>query len=405
VARPPRSPWDASGVDEAAEADAHYVSYSVTKPVLASLVLQVAAAGRIDLDAPLAQWHPNAPHVRDESFQTIVDSHISSTLALDIGVAVTQEDLRRLVPRYSAYVGTPAEGAASVVYVRDVYHPGLVAHGVMTATAPTLAALIHWVCAADFLPRTFAHAFRSPQEISGIERRGVVSPAYGLGLMMDAGVPHSGSEWGTPLKDPGTVQRHLTCGSEIGQGRRWQCSPTSKQQTTSKRSHTEGTLPVVNFVDSGGTEWEVFQVRRASNREGVVTPGREAGWLSFSNGLERRRLAPFPDDWEALRSPELQRLCEKAAVVTSSDGTVAPRPRPAIARKSAEPVITLPPDLEEASRSLAQSSRSSGETAIGGMMALRRLMAERGIAPETPEFRAARRAFISAYYFERGTTD
>jgi hypothetical protein len=164
-------------------------------------------------------------------------------------------------------------------------------------------------------------------------------------------------------------------------------------------------LPVVNFVDSTGVEWEVFQVRRASNREGVVTPGREAGWLSFSNGLERRRLAPFPDDWEALRPPALQGLCDKAAVVIASDGKPAPKPRPAVAQKPAEPAMTLPPDLHEAARSLAQTSRSSGETAIAGMMALRRLMAERGLTPETPEFRAARRVFISAYYFERGGGD
>ena len=36
--------------------------YSVTKPVLALLVLQLVARGAVDLDAPVARWLPEAPH-------------------------------------------------------------------------------------------------------------------------------------------------------------------------------------------------------------------------------------------------------------------------------------------------------------------------------------------------------
>jgi D-alanyl-D-alanine carboxypeptidase len=39
-----------------------YLIYSVTKPLVAFLVLRLAERGLVDLDAPLARWLPEAPH-------------------------------------------------------------------------------------------------------------------------------------------------------------------------------------------------------------------------------------------------------------------------------------------------------------------------------------------------------
>ena len=49
-----------------------------------------------------------------------------------------------------------------------------------------------------------------------------------------------------------------------------------------------------SFVDTSGTTWEVFEVRRASQRENSVRPGLEDGWLTFQTSDEKRRLTVPP---------------------------------------------------------------------------------------------------------------
>jgi hypothetical protein len=91
------------------------------------------------------------------------------------------------------------------------------------------------------------------------------------------------------------------------------------------------------FRDSFGREWEVWSVvpdnverreaaqpamvhaeaERRKRREFRVPLGRRwvNGWLCFETRGEKRRLAPFPDDWAARSDHELEQLCEHATVV------------------------------------------------------------------------------------------
>lgn len=105
------------------------------------------------------------------------------------------------------------------------------------------------------------------------------------------------------------------------------------------------------FTDSGGIEWEVWQViprgvsldsperreraerrhppaselpeiaeqrsGRERRRTASVSPGMELGWLAFQTRGEKRRLAPIPDGWEALTSAQLEAYCRIARKVGS----------------------------------------------------------------------------------------
>ncbi|MFI5257345.1 MAG: hypothetical protein ACHQRK_08805, partial [Gemmatimonadales bacterium] len=71
-------------------------------------------------------------------------------------------------------------------------------------------------------------------------------------------------------------------------------------------------MPARTFTDSGGLTWEVFQVHRASQKAGGVSPGLENGWLAFVCGEKKRRLAPFPADWETTPNERLEELCGSA---------------------------------------------------------------------------------------------
>jgi hypothetical protein len=100
------------------------------------------------------------------------------------------------------------------------------------------------------------------------------------------------------------------------------------------------------FVDSTGTEWEVFDVvprdteRRTTDRRSRpnAKPGRDVerrererrlsvggrsrltgqGWLAFQNGDDRRRLSPIPLDWQRASDAELEAYCLKARPVRAN---------------------------------------------------------------------------------------
>jgi hypothetical protein len=42
-----------------------------------------------------------------------------------------------------------------------------------------------------------------------------------------------------------------------------------------------------------------------------------SGWLAFESQEERRRLAPYPDNWESFSEAELDALCEAAVRMRS----------------------------------------------------------------------------------------
>jgi len=68
------------------------------------------------------------------------------------------------------------------------------------------------------------------------------------------------------------------------------------------------------FVDARGTEWEVWEAsapRRLADAGPVRTTDRAPG-LYFESATARRRLASYPQWWEALPSRDLAALCEAA---------------------------------------------------------------------------------------------
>lgn len=189
-------------------------------------------------------------------------------------------------------------------------------------------------------------------------------------------------------------------------------------------------MPARSFQDSTGAVWEVFEVRRTSQKALAVSVGLEHGWLSFVNGASKRRLAPFPREWETATPAELERLCSVARVVhqfdepaavpshradeaantPTSQRTKVPRIRPA---RTSQPIVTaeLPIDstasgadsVESTVRTFAHQARASQLPAIEAMVRLKALLAR--IYPEPSssarDLRAVRRWFVDAFYFER----
>lgn len=183
------------------------------------------------------------------------------------------------------------------------------------------------------------------------------------------------------------------------------------------------------FEDSAGEVWEVFEVHRTTRQALGVSPGLEAGWLAFVSSGSRRRLAPYPPEWEALPPAGLEQLCAKARDVTSAprDFDVGPR-RPGVARSRTVPLPASPAeqepeddplddmravmpagapsgssdDVERAVRTFTHEARVRGVQAIAAMMALKSMLAERySNAPAARDVRRVRRWFVEAYYFER----
>jgi len=73
---------------------------------------------------------------------------------------------------------------------------------------------------------------------------------------------------------------------------------------------------VRRFTDAKGLEWEVYAVANpAAANEGGGIP---ATFLCFERGVDRRRLAPIPNDWKECDAEELSRHLDKARAVHRS---------------------------------------------------------------------------------------
>lgn len=67
-------------------------------------------------------------------------------------------------------------------------------------------------------------------------------------------------------------------------------------------------------------------VERRKRAELRVNLGRHMahGWLAFWSGIERRRLAPIPLDWQDLAEDQLAQLCDRALPVSHASDHLAP---------------------------------------------------------------------------------
>jgi hypothetical protein len=167
------------------------------------------------------------------------------------------------------------------------------------------------------------------------------------------------------------------------------------------------------FTDSAGLTWDVFEVRRASQKAGAVSAGLENGWLAFACGEQKRRLAPFPPSWETSSDAELEALCEAALRAPVPRFPLDRPPRPRIRRSTLEdegghaPAEGgAPTTVEDAVRAFAHDARARGLPAVPAMMELKTLLLQRYPEPESQarDRHLVRRWFVEAYYFERNAT-
>lgn len=73
---------------------------------------------------------------------------------------------------------------------------------------------------------------------------------------------------------------------------------------------------VVQFVDSDGRNWAVREVSDPTlamiPSHLLTRPEFAGGWLLFEAAGEKRRLAPYPDDWARLPITQLEACCRRA---------------------------------------------------------------------------------------------
>jgi hypothetical protein len=198
-------------------------------------------------------------------------------------------------------------------------------------------------------------------------------------------------------------------------------------------------VPARTFVDSAGAVWEVFEVQRSSVKAQAVSAGLERGWLAFLSGTHKRRLAPFPKDWQTADSAELERLCGAARAAppprvpvgdappdasrdtprdatdtvaeTASVGVRSRVPRIRASRQVRAPLEELPiastvtsaDPVEGTVRAFGHQARAAGLPAIAAMIQLKALLSRvySDSGSIARDVRAVRRWFVEAYYFDR----
>lgn len=78
-------------------------------------------------------------------------------------------------------------------------------------------------------------------------------------------------------------------------------------------------MVITRFVDSKGRDWSVREVKDpniAMIPPYLLTdPEFARGWLLFESSGEKRRLAPYPDDWRRLSVRQLEDSCLHATRV------------------------------------------------------------------------------------------
>ena len=193
-------------------------------------------------------------------------------------------------------------------------------------------------------------------------------------------------------------------------------------------------------------------MRRSSQKALAVSVGLELGWLAFGSGATKRRLAPIPDNWQAVDDVELERLCglaravkskaeddqgaqpavaarpDSAAAAAATGGAGSSRDAPDSPARMRVPRIRQPREhtarpsggalailatatsdapVEATVREYARQARELDLPAIEAMVQLKGLLARvyTDAGSDARDLRAVRRWFVEAFYFERGVPD
>ncbi|MEO6528612.1 MAG: hypothetical protein ABIP93_18485 [Gemmatimonadaceae bacterium] len=181
-------------------------------------------------------------------------------------------------------------------------------------------------------------------------------------------------------------------------------------------------MPSRELIDSDGTVWEVFEVRRKPDPAAVerrsVSRGLEAGWLTFASKSEKRRMPEFPSGWETLSDEELWSLFHKARRAPQPDLRFAGRnvAVSGTATGSSERIGSVePPDvrsdvepgagsIERMVRTHARSARGKGTPPVEALVQLKRMLTDAGHATDKLSLKRARGWFVESYYLERRKT-
>jgi hypothetical protein len=81
----------------------------------------------------------------------------------------------------------------------------------------------------------------------------------------------------------------------------------------------EDEVQLRTFRDERDREWEVRAIRpqQADRRRHLIADDLANGWLLFTLGMERRRLAPLPPGWHQATETQLVRWCADAEQVAT----------------------------------------------------------------------------------------
>jgi hypothetical protein len=77
-----------------------------------------------------------------------------------------------------------------------------------------------------------------------------------------------------------------------------------------------GTGDPPTFLDDAQRRWEVREISvpvLPARTSLLAPPEFSQGWLLFSCGIERRRLAPLPPGWRQASDTQLRRWCDDAS--------------------------------------------------------------------------------------------
>ena len=88
-------------------------------------------------------------------------------------------------------------------------------------------------------------------------------------------------------------------------------------------------MAVRTFHDPDGREWSVWDVVPSRKSDLFLPATMAEGWLCFEAAHEKRRLHPFPPEWDTLAVAALWELCCLANPVKPRPPRPAPpRPQP-----------------------------------------------------------------------------
>ncbi len=109
------------------------------------------------------------------------------------------------------------------------------------------------------------------------------------------------------------------------------CSDSQPQISPEAMAYTE-------FTDRAGKSWRVWHTApKAAELLTTLPPDWKAGWLTFECEDDKRRLAPFPANWEALPRSRLELLCRMAEPAARSSAN-----HPLVHREERDPTSRPP---------------------------------------------------------------